>query len=114
MVTAELAASFPTIVVVLAMALAGVGAATAQLRCVDAARTGARAVARGETPAAAVAAARAAAPTGADVRVVRHGTNVRVEVHSRIPLLGPLTGHRWTLPVSGEAVAESEPAAASP
>jgi hypothetical protein len=114
MVTAEFAASFPTIVVVLALALAAVGAATAQLRCVDAARTGARAMARGEAPAAAVAAARGAAPTGADVRIVRHGTHIRVEVRGRVALLGPLTGRHWTMPVSADAVAEVEPAVAPP
>jgi hypothetical protein len=114
MVTAEFAASFPTIIVVLAVALSAVGAATAQLRCVDAARTGARAVARGEAPAAAVAAARAAAPAGADVRVVRRGSHIRVEVRGRVPVLGPLTGRHWTLPVSADAVAEAEPTVASP
>jgi hypothetical protein len=114
MVTAEFAMSFPVIAVVLALALSAVEATTAQLRCVDAARTGARALARGETPAAALTAARSAAPSGSVVRVVRSGSYVRVEVSSRVPLLGPLTGHHWTVPVSAAAVAEAEQAGAAP
>ncbi|MDP9241529.1 MAG: pilus assembly protein, partial [Actinomycetota bacterium] len=47
-VTAELATALPVLVFLLAVALGAVGAVTAQLRCVDAAREGARAAARGE------------------------------------------------------------------
>src|SRR5205085_12627019 len=64
-VTAEFGVALPAFVLVLALGLGAVAAATAQLRCVDAARAGARAVARGETVAAAIAAARAAAAGGA-------------------------------------------------
>ena len=108
-VTAEFAVSFPVIAVILTLALSAVGAAAAEVRCVDAARTGARALARGETPAAAEAAARAAAPPGARIRVIRRGSEIRVEVSGRAPLLGPIAGRRWTVPVAGSAAAEAEP-----
>ncbi|TDQ55354.1 hypothetical protein EV190_101680 [Actinorugispora endophytica] len=51
-VTAEIAVALPCLVVVLAVALACVQAATTQLECVDAARIGARALARGQDPSA--------------------------------------------------------------
>jgi Flp pilus assembly protein TadG len=114
MVTAEFAAALPALAVMLALALAAVGAVTAQLRCVDAARTGARAVARGEALAAAEAATRAAAPSGARVHVTRQGSHIRVEVESQVSLLGPLHGRRWMIPVAATAAAEAEPTAGAP
>ena len=48
MVTAEIAVALPALVLVLTLALAAVATATDQVRCVDAARTGARLLARGE------------------------------------------------------------------
>src|SRR3954471_10382393 len=106
LVTAEFAVSFPVIAVVLALTLAAVGAATAQLLCVDPARAGARAAARGDGARSAIEAARAAAPSGAEIRLTRRGSEVRVEVRGRAHLLGPLGGPSWTLPVSGLAVAQ--------
>jgi hypothetical protein len=49
MVTAEIAAALPALVLVLTLGLGAVAAVTDHLRCVDAARTGARLLARGET-----------------------------------------------------------------
>ena len=46
--TAELAVALPSLVLVLAVALAAVDLGLAQVRCVDAARLGARLLARGE------------------------------------------------------------------
>ncbi|MFW5472645.1 TadE family type IV pilus minor pilin [Knoellia sp. CPCC 206450] len=48
MVTAELAVALPALILVLTLALAAVASATDRVRCVDAARTGARLLARGE------------------------------------------------------------------
>src|SRR3954471_5501139 len=79
-VTAEFAVALPAVLAVLAVAMSAVAAATAQVRCVDAARAGARAVARGETPTEATAAAKAAAPKGSSVRIQRNGSEVQVEV----------------------------------
>jgi hypothetical protein len=66
-VTAETAVVLPALVVVLVLCLWSVTVVGQQLRCIDAARTGARALARGEQPAAARAAAQRAAPHGAHI-----------------------------------------------
>ena len=65
--TAELAVALPTLVLVLAVALAAVDLGVAQVRCVDAARLGARLLARGEPAAPVLREVRAAAPEGARV-----------------------------------------------
>ncbi|MFD9060355.1 TadE family type IV pilus minor pilin [Kitasatospora purpeofusca] len=77
-VTAETAVALPTLVLLAALLVWAVLAAAAQLRCVDAARVGARAAARGEADAAGVA--RAAAPPGAAVLVDLASDTVRVTV----------------------------------
>ncbi len=86
-VTAEAAVVLPLLVVFTGMLLWGLSAATAQIRCVDAARAGARAAARSEPRTVALAAATAAAPRGARVTLVRDGDLVRVRVTARS--LGP-------------------------
>lgn len=78
-------------------------AAAAQIRCVDAARAGARAAARSEPVASAEAAARAAAPEGARVSVVREGELWRVTVEASAP--GP-RGMGVTLRADASALAE--------
>lgn len=78
--TAEFAVALPAVVVVLAVALWAVSVVEARLRCVDAARAGARAAARGEPLDRVEAAVAAAAPAGATVSVVRTGEFARVEV----------------------------------
>ncbi|WP_406091536.1 TadE family type IV pilus minor pilin [Kitasatospora purpeofusca] len=77
-VTAETAVALPALVLLAALLVWAVLAAAAQLRCVDAARVGARAAARGEADAAGVA--RAAAPPGAAVLVDLAPDTVRVTV----------------------------------
>src|SRR5438477_318064 len=67
MVTAEAALVLPVLAVVLGGCLYAETAVAAQLRCLDAARIAARAVARGDPWPAAQAAALAAAPAGASV-----------------------------------------------
>ena len=103
-VTAELAAGIPVLVILLAAALTAVSAVSTQLRCVDAAREGARAAARGERDPAGFA--RRIAPSGATVRLTANGDLVRVDVSVRAQPLGRL------LPgpiVDGVAVASREP-----
>ncbi len=78
-------------------------AAAAQIRCVDAARAGARAAARSEPVAAAEAAARTAAPEGARVSVTRSGELWRVTVEAAAP--GP-RGLGLTLRADAAALAE--------
>ncbi|MGH4033173.1 TadE family type IV pilus minor pilin [Actinomycetota bacterium Odt1-20B] len=84
-VTAEAAVVLPTLVL-FAMALVwALLAAAAQIQCVDAARAGARSMARQDPEGVAVAAARQAAPGGARVSVRRAGDLVRVEVIADAP-----------------------------
>ena len=69
MVTAELAVTLPAVVLVLGLCLAGISAGIDQIRCVDAARLGARAAARGDSLGSVRAAAVAAAPAEAVVSI---------------------------------------------
>lgn len=91
--TAELAVALPALVLVLAVALAAVDLGVAGVRCVDAARAGARQLARGEPAASAVDEALRLAPPGASVTTSSSGGRVAVEVTGRLPvLLRPLGG----------------------
>ncbi|WP_434976357.1 TadE family type IV pilus minor pilin [Streptomyces aurantiacus] len=84
-VTAEAAVVLPTLVLFTMALVWALLAASAQIQCVDAARAGARAMARQDPRGTAVAAARQAAPRGASVAVSRDGDLVRVEVVARSP-----------------------------
>lgn len=83
--TAELAVALPSLVLVLAVALAAVDLGVAQVRCVDAARLGARLLARGEAAAPVLEEVRAAAPAGALVTTATTGGRVSVVVTGRPP-----------------------------
>jgi Flp pilus assembly protein TadG len=106
MVTAETAVVLPVLLLVLAGAVAAVVVVGAQLRCVDAAREGARAAARGDEAATVTAVVRGAAPDGAAVTATREGETVRVRVVAEVAPLGPLP---LRVEVSAEAVARLEP-----
>ncbi|MEU4999756.1 TadE family type IV pilus minor pilin [Streptomyces sp. NPDC021622] len=84
-VTAEAAVVLPTLVLFTMALVWALLAASAQIQCVDAARAGARAMARQDPESAAVAAARQAAPRGASVAVRRDGDLVRVAVVANSP-----------------------------
>ncbi|MFG2125888.1 TadE family type IV pilus minor pilin [Streptomyces sp. NPDC048710] len=75
----------------------------AQIQCVDAARTGARAAARQDPPGAVVEVTQEAAPRGARVTVDREGDQVHVTVMAKPPLLTGLP-----FEVREEAVAAAE------
>ena len=108
MVTAETAVVLPVLVLVLAGAVAAVLVVGAQLRCVDAAREGARAAARGEEPARVTALATGAGPDGAVADLAVAGEEVRVTVAAEVAPLGPLP---LRVRVRAEAVAQLEPGA---
>lgn len=108
MVTAETAVVLPVLLLVLAGAVAAIVVVGAQLRCVDAAREGVRAAARGESPAAVTEIVRRAAPDGAAVGVTRNGEEVRVTVAVDVAPLGPVP---LRVRVTAEAVARLEPGA---
>jgi Flp pilus assembly protein TadG len=108
MVTAEAAVVLPVLLFVLAGAVAAVTVVGAQLRCVDAAREGARAAARGEVAVARSVAAQSA-PSSAGIAISVVGEQVHVVVSARIAPLGPVPLH---VTVSAEAVALVEPGVA--
>jgi hypothetical protein len=89
--TAELAVGLPTLVLVLLAAVWILSATSAQAKCVDAARVGARAAARGEPDPVVRRWAAAVAPPGASVTVSRAAGTVRVEVRLRLRPAGALT-----------------------
>ncbi len=107
--TAELAVALPALVLVLAVALAAVDLGLAQVRCVDAARVGARLLARGEPRTVALAEVRAAAPRGAEVAVTTAGGRVTVSVTGQVPAaLRPL-GSLAAPAASARAMLEAGP-----
>ncbi|MDT7572102.1 MAG: hypothetical protein QOE05_2276 [Actinomycetota bacterium] len=110
MVTAETAVVLPVLLVVLAAAIWVLAAVSAQLRCVDAARLGARAAARGDAPAAVIAATAAMAPRDADIRLVRSCEEVTVLVHAVVRPFGALLARLPGTPVTGRATAVVEEA----
>lgn len=102
-VTAEMAAALPAVLLVLLTGLTGVNAVMTKLRCVDAAREGARAAARGDDG---VEAARRGAPAGATITVSIEGDAVKASVTAVARPFGPrLPG----IAVDGLAVAAVEP-----
>lgn len=101
-VTAETAMVIPILVALTGLLVWGVMAAAAQVRCVDAARAGAREAARSETSADVLRAAREAAPAGARVTVRREGDMVRVRVTVPAP--------RFPITLTAEAAALAEDA----
>ncbi|MGI5456650.1 TadE family type IV pilus minor pilin [Streptomyces sp. CA-249302] len=102
-VTAESAVVLPVLVMFATALVWGLLVVAAQIQCVDAARTGARAAARQDPPDAVVGVALEAAPRGAKVTVSREGDQVRVTVTARPPAL-----HALPFEVREEAVAAAE------
>ncbi|WP_017625925.1 TadE family type IV pilus minor pilin [Nocardiopsis chromatogenes] len=85
--TAETAVALPALALVLAVSIAAVNAVATHLACVDAARAGARALARGESEAVVLQEASRAAPEEARVRASRTGTEARVEVSAPVRIM---------------------------
>ena len=106
MVTAETAVVLPVLLVVLAAAVAALVAVGAQLRCVDAAREGARAAARGEPVSTVTRIVTDAGPGGAAVTQVVRGSEVTVTVTAAVHPLGAVP---LRVRVSASATGELEP-----
>ncbi|MGW4328482.1 TadE family type IV pilus minor pilin [Nocardia sp. NPDC004573] len=102
--TIEAALALVAVVATVVLCLGALLAASAQVRCVDAAREAARLVARGDEANARPAAARIAPPS-ADIVLRIEGTRAVAVVSARTPLLPLLT-------LRAEAVATLEPGAA--
>ncbi len=110
--TAETAVALPALVLVLTASLWAVAATDAQLRCVDAARAGARAAARGEAPEQVRAVVLRLAPADTTVSVAAGAGTVRVEVTATVRPLW-----RSFLPpvrLRASAVSDTEPGVLPP
>lgn len=110
MVTAELAVAIPTLVLVLFVALSALTTVLDQVRCVDAARATARALARGDDQGSALATGRALSPAGASFVVSGGGPGGEVSVVVRGH---PTPGLAWVgdrASPTGRAVAVMEDA----
>ncbi|MET9658490.1 TadE family type IV pilus minor pilin [Streptomyces sp. NPDC006510] len=102
-VTAEAAMAIPVLVVFGLALVWALMAASAQIRCVDAARAGARAAARSEPEAQVLEVTRSAAPGGAEIAMERTGELWRVRVAAPMSGPGPLA---LTLHAEAAALAE--------
>lgn len=111
MVTAEIALALPSLVLVTAIALWGVAVASAQLTCTDAARTGARAAARGESLTAVRELVVKAVPPHATVTIRRDAATVEVDVSA--PVAPPAATGLPPLTVHAHVAAATEPTAAT-
>lgn len=109
-VTAEFAVALPAVLLLLALLLSGAAAGVTQLRLEEAAHAGARALARGEDPAAAEGIVRTLAGASATASVSADGEWLSVTVADRVG--GPLGATvPWTL--TARATVRSETSAAS-
>lgn len=88
MITAEAAVVLPVLLVVAGAGLAGLSVGVDQIRCVDAARVGARSAARGDGPGVATSVAARSAPAGSSVTVAVSGPEVTVTVGVTRSVLG--------------------------
>jgi hypothetical protein len=107
-VTAELALALPSLVLILAIGLWLQGAVALQARCLDAARAGARAAARGDPDATVRARLANVVPTGADIVIARDGGRITVTVDSRVEAPGGLSAFVGRPRVTATAVALDE------
>lgn len=99
--------ALPALVLVTAVALWGLKAASVQLTCADAARSGARAAARGEPLDAVREHVAKAVPEEATVRVSRDQATVHVDVS--VPVRPPAAAGLPPLTVKARAAAATEP-----
>jgi Flp pilus assembly protein TadG len=107
-VTAELALVLPLLVAVTIGLVWLLAVGADQLRAVDAARETARALARGDTPADAVAVGKQVAPDGASVRVSTRDGRVHVTVTGEVTGPGGIFGALPPARLHAEAVAVTE------
>lgn len=111
--TAEFAVTLPAVVLLFALLLAGSAAGVTQLRIEEAARAGARALARGDADAVVENIVRNLAGEGSTTSIATEGEWLRVTVATRVS--GPLGSIiPWTLTASASARSESPEAGVSP
>ena len=108
-VTAEAAVVLPALLAVTVICVWAVVSVSVHLQCLDAARVGARAVARDEAMETVLAVVEEVGPPSARVRVVHLDSGlVAVEVTATVALPGPWPGRDPVLRVGGRAVAAQE------
>lgn len=94
-VTAEFAVALPAVLLLLAVALAFFTLGVDQIRCIDAARAGAREAARGESTSVVVRAASRLAPAGSRVAVSGHSALI-VSVRAPVRRLAGVLPGTWS------------------
>lgn len=107
-VTAELALALPSLVLILAIGLWLQGAVALQARCLDAARAGARAAARGDPDATIRSRLAKVVPEGAGIVIARDGDRVTVTVDSLVDAPEGLSAFVGQPRVAAKAVAINE------
>ncbi len=107
-VTAEIAAALPALVLVVIAAVWTLSLGLMQLRCADAAREAARAVARGDDPVIVRQVAEVVAPDGAVVEVTERDGLVVVEVAVTVRAPVPFADRLPAPTVSAESIAVEE------
>lgn len=107
-VTAELAMALPTLLLILVASLYALSAQSLSGRCADAARAGARDLARGDDAAEVVRRVRAALPAGSTATVRREPALVGLDVSAPLPVPRPLRGMLADRRITARATAADE------
>jgi hypothetical protein len=113
-VTAEVAMAIPVLLATMVLGLWMAGVVIANIRCIDAARDVARAVARGEPPQTAQQLGTRTAPAGATVSVAQDGPDIHVTVAANVTPDWPLLAKLPPIHAQGKATIQSEPASPTP
>jgi Flp pilus assembly protein TadG len=108
-VTAELALLFPVLMATIVAGVWVVGLVITNIRCIDAARDVARAVARGETEETAQTIGRRAAPKDASIAIHTTNGEVQVTVEATRSLDWPLFAALPAVPLRAQATLQTEP-----
>jgi Flp pilus assembly protein TadG len=108
-VTAEVAIALPVLLTLLFLGIWLIGVVTANIRCIDAARDVARAVARGESAETAQEIGRRTAPDNATITVTRTNSDIHVTVTATPEGNASLLAALPATPITAEATLQSEP-----
>jgi hypothetical protein len=106
--TAELALALPSLVLILAIGLWLQGAVAVHARCLDAARAGARAAARGDPDGRVRERLAKVVPAGAGIVIAHDGDRITVTVDSRVEVPPGLSAFVGRPTVTGSATAVDE------